>query len=289
MSRITEQPSKFRHLEKMSVEQITAGINNEDKTVPLAIETALPRLNQLIYAVVSKLKNGGRLFYVGAGSGGRLSVLDVIELPTTYGISKGIVNAVLAGGMEHLIEACEEMEDDINEGWEKLQQQNVSVKDIVVGVSASGTTPFVLSALENCRKHNIATGCIVSNPDSPISQQSDYPVEVITGTEFLTGSTRMKCGTAQKMIFDIISTTTMIQMGRVEDNRMVNMKLLNKKMVDRSVKMLMERSGMENYEAAKEILLKYGSVRAALDHIDQNGEEKSEGKNEEKKKVTSAA
>lgn len=267
MIRITEQSSTHRHLEKMSVEEITQRINAEDKTVPNAIEKALPQLNKLIKVSVEQIKNEGRLFYIGAGSGGRLSVLDVIELPTTYGIRKGLVNVVLAGGVDHLIEALEEKEDDIHAGWEMLQQYQLTTKDIVIGISASGSTPFVLAALKKCRENKIVTGCIVSNPDSPIAGQADFPVEVITGPEFITGSTRMKCGTAQKMIFDMISTTVMIQLGRVEDNHMVNMKLLNDKMVDRSVRMVLSKSTLADFDKAKEILLEKGSVRAALDHI----------------------
>lgn len=263
--KITEEPSAYRHLEKMSVEEITAHINNEDKTVAYAIEKALPQLNRLIKAIVDQLREGGRLFYLGAGSGGRLSVLDAIELPTTYGVSKDMVNVILAGGMEHLIEAREDMEDDIHDGWNRLLEKNISPKDIVVGISASGTTPFVLEALKTCKNNNIITGCIVSNLDSPIAVQSLFPVEVITGPEFLTGSTRMKCGTAQKMIFDIISTTTMIQLGRVEDNRMVNVMLVNEKIIDRAVKMLMLKAGLDDYEKAKNILLASGSVSRALD------------------------
>jgi len=253
----------------MPVEEITANINNEDKLVALAIEKALPSLNKLIGAIVGKLKNGGRMFYLGAGSGGRLSVLDAIELPTTYGIEKGIVNVILAGGIPRLAEAREEMEDNVMEGWEELLRQNVSEKDIVIGITASGTTPFVVGALTECRKRHIATGCIVSNPESPVAQQADYPVEVITGPEFITGSTRMKCGTAQKMIFDMISTTTMIQLGRVEDNKMVNVMLINDKITDRAVKILMEKSGIAGYDEAKTILLHHGSVRKALDHLQE--------------------
>lgn len=270
ISKITEQPSLHRHLEKMPVEEITALINQEDKTVPLAIDKALPQLNKLIGRVVDKLQNGGRLFYLGAGSGGRLSVLDAIELPTTYGIPKGIVNVILAGGVDRLIEAREEMEDDAEAGWRMLQQERISEKDIVIGISASGTTPFVLAALKTCRQHNITTGCIVSNPGSPIAQHSDLPAEVITGPEFVTGSTRMKCGTAQKMIFDMISTTTMIRLGQVEDNRMVNVMLVNAKITDRAVKMLMERAGLPDYEQAKQILLTHGSVKKALHHLDNH-------------------
>jgi N-acetylmuramic acid 6-phosphate etherase len=267
MTRITEQPSAHRHLEKKSIEEITAAINNEDKIVAAAIEKALPQLNQLIAAVVNKLKHDGRLFYLGAGSGGRLSVLDAIELPTTYGIPKGMVNVVLAGGVDRLADALEQMEDDESAGWLALQQANISANDFVTGITASGTTPFVLGALKECRKNNIATGCIVSNPDSPVAAVAQYPVEVITGPEFITGSTRMKCGTAQKMIFDIISTTTMIQLGRVEDNRMVNVLLVNDKLTDRGVKMLMEKGAINDYDKAKKILMQFGSVKAAYDHL----------------------
>lgn len=266
MTRITEQPSKYRHLEKMSTEELTSSLNNEDKTVAFAIEKALPQLNTLIDQIVARIENGGRLFYVGAGSGGRLSVLDEIELPTTFGVDPGVFNVMLAGGKEHLIEALEEKEDDVNAGWEMLQNNKVSQKDIVIGISASGTTPFVLSALKECRKNNILTACIVSNPDSPIAEQSDIPVEVITGPEFITGSTRMKCGTAQKMIFDMISTTSMIKLGRVYDNQMVNVKLINDKITDRAVKMLMHNSGIGDYDEARKLLLKHGSVKLAMDN-----------------------
>ncbi len=267
MLKVTEEPSRYRHLEKMTTEEITANINREDQLVALAVEKALPHLNALINAVVGKLQQGGRMFYLGAGSGGRLSVLDVIEMPTTYGVPKGLLNSVLAGGTDHLVEALEEMEDDTEEGWKQLQLQQISKNDIVIGISASGTTPFVLEGLRQCRQHGIATGCIVSNPGSPIAAQADFPVEVITGPEFVTGSTRMKCGTAQKMIFDIISTTTMIRLGRVEDNRMVNVALINNKIIDRAVKMLMIKADIQDYEAAKEILIAHGSVRKALDHL----------------------
>lgn len=270
MTTITEQPSAYRHLEKMPVEEITKNINKEDKTVALAIEKALPQLNALINTIVLKLETGGRLFYLGAGSGGRLSVLDAIELPTTYGVSKDMVHAILAGGAEHLIEALEEKEDDTAAGWEMLQSKNISDKDIVVGISASGTTPFVLSTLKQCIKSNITTGCIVSNPNSSIAEQANFPVEVITGPEFITGSTRMKCGTAQKMIFDMISTTTMIKLGRVEDNQMVNVKLINDKITDRAVKMLMNKARLSDYDAAKKLLLESGSVKNALLHFSQN-------------------
>ena len=270
MLKITEQSSPYRHLESRQIEEITEFINSEDATVSRAIQRALPPINTLIHAVVRHLKKGGRMFYVGAGSGGRLSVLDVIELPTTFGIEKGVVNSILAGGWEHLTEAPEEMEDNSDEGWERLQAENITDADIVIGISASGTTPFVLGALKECRYHGIATGCIVSNPGSPIAEQADFPVEVITGPEFITGSTRMKCGTAQKMIFDMISTTVMIQLNRVEDNQMVNVQLINDKIIDRAVKMLMGKANINDYDLAKSQLMKYGSVKKAADQLKQS-------------------
>ncbi|MBO9634625.1 MAG: N-acetylmuramic acid 6-phosphate etherase [Chitinophagaceae bacterium] len=267
MTRITEQPSLYNNLEQKSIEEITASINTEDKKVALAIEQAMPQLNSLIATIVAKLKLGGRMFYLGAGSGGRLSVLDVIELPTTYGVEEGVFNVVLAGGVRNLVDALEEKEDDKEEGWKELQKLQISGKDIVVGISASGTTPFVLAALKQCREQGIATGCIVSNRQSPIAAASDFPVEVITGPEFITGSTRMKCGTAQKMIFDIISTTVMIQLGRVEGNSMVNVKLINDKIIDRGVNMLMQKADIADYEEAKLILLQHGSVKKAMENL----------------------
>lgn len=267
MTRITEQASKYNHLEQKTVEELTTLINQEDKLVPLAIEKALPSIQNLIKAIVAKLKQGGRMFYVGAGSGGRLSVLDVIELPTTYGVEKNLFNAVLAGGVDQLALALEEKEDSEMEGWEALQEQGVSENDIVVGISASGTTPFVLGALRKCRENNITTGCLVSNENSPIAAQADYPVEVITGPEFITGSTRMKSGSVQKMVFDMISTTVMIQLGRVKDNKMVHVKLINNKITDRAVKILMELGGMEDYQQAKDLLISQGSVDKALSHL----------------------
>ena len=269
MNKITEQDSIHRHLEKKSIQELTQLINEEDKKVAIAIEAALPQLNALIGKVVGQLKKGGRLFYLGAGSGGRLSVLDAIELPTTYGISRGVVNVILAGGVDRLVEAPEEMEDEELAGWEALVENKVTPDDIVIGITASGTTPFVVGALQQCKLHAIPSGCIVSNPDSPVAALADYPVEVITGPEFITGSTRMKCGTAQKMIFDMISTTTMIQLGRVLDNKMVNVLLINNKITDRAVRILMECAKIDDYNEAKALLMKKGSVKEALDAMNK--------------------
>ena len=245
-------------------------INEEDGKVATAIAKSLPQIDRLIAEIVERIRGGGRLYYLGAGSGGRLSVLDVIELPTTYGIDKGIFNVVLAGGVERLAEAPEEMEDDPLAGWEELNQRGVSSRDIVIGVSASGTTPFVLGGLSRCRENGIPTGCIVSNPESPIAKQADFPVEIVTGPEFITGSTRMKCGSVQKMVFDMISTTVMVMLGRVRDNRMVNVMLINDKITDRAVKMLMEFAGMDDYDAARRILMEQGSVQRAIEHLSQS-------------------
>ena len=267
MERITEQPSKYRHLEKMSVDELIGSINKEDQIVALAIEKELPQIGRLITAIEGQLKTGGRMFYLGAGSGGRLSVLDKIELPNTYGIEKGVINVILAGGEENLVLALEEMEDDEEDAWHQMQKFAVSDKDFVFGISASGTTPFVLAGLKKCRELGIPCGCIVNNPDTPIAAHSDYPVEIVMGPEFVSGSTRMKCGTAQKMLFDMISTTVLIRMGRVEDNRMVNVRLINNKVVDRSVKMLMEKMRLTNYDEARDLILKFGNVKKAMNYL----------------------
>jgi N-acetylmuramic acid 6-phosphate etherase len=251
MEKITEQPSLYNDLEKKSVEELTSGLITEYKKIAPAVEAAKPQLDRLLTAIVEKVKAGGRMIYLGAGTGGRLSVLDVLELPTTFGMEDDTICAVLAGGIDKLIFALEEKEDDEEESWEMLTEKKANPKDIVVGISASGTTPFVLYGLQQCKAHGIITGCIVNNPGSPIAAASDYPVEVITGPEFVTGSTRMKAGTSQKMVFDMISTTVMIQLGRVLDNRMVNVKLINRKITDRAVRILMDKSGIKDYEQAR--------------------------------------
>ena len=262
--RITEQPSHYDNLERMSLEQLTADINNENMTVPAAIGKALPAINRLIEAVEHKLKNGGRLFYVGCGTGGRLATLDTIEVQNTYGTDGTQIQAVFPGGIGCLTQTRESREDDTENSWQQLLDKHVSNDDIVVGVSASGTTPFVLAALRHCRAEGITTGCIVNNPNSPIAAEADYQVEVITGPEFVTGSTRMKAGTSQKLIFDMISTTVQIRLGRVEGNKMVNAKLINNKLIDRAVRIFMERNPQyTDYKEAKALILKAGSVKKA--------------------------
>lgn len=263
--KITEQPSQYRHLEQMSVEELLLHINNEDKSVPLAVEKAITQIEKLITAISIKMLAGGRLFYIGAGTSGRLGILDASECPPTYGIPYGIVVGIIAGGEKAIQEAVEFAEDSTEQGWLDLKKFDVNPKDVVVGLAASGTTPYVIGALDECRKMGIVTGSISCNPNSPVSAAADFPVEVVVGPEFVTGSTRMKSGTAQKLVLNMISTTAMIQLGRVDDNKMVNMQLSNEKLVDRGVKMIMEKLSINNYDQAKELLLKNGSVKKAVD------------------------
>ncbi len=267
--KITEQPSRYHHLEKMTIGEILINTNIEDKTVPIAIEKAIPAIEKLIEVISDKMLMGGRLFYIGAGTSGRLGILDASECPPTYGVPYGLVIGIIAGGEKAITNAVEYAEDDKQQGWKDLVNYNVSEKDVVVGIAASGTTPYVIGALEECRKRKIVTGSISCNPQSPVSAAADFPIEVIVGPEFVTGSTRMKSGTAQKLVLNMISTTVMIQLGRVEDNKMVNMQLTNEKLVDRGTKMLMERINETDYTTAKDLLLKYGSVKKAADSFNK--------------------
>lgn len=262
----TEKSSNYRHLEQMSVQEILTHINAEDKSVPEAVEKSLPQIEKLTSIIADKMLAGGRLFYVGAGTSGRLGILDASECPPTYGVPYGMVIGVIAGGDVAIQKAVENAEDSKEQGWADIEKHHVSDKDVVVGLAASGTTPYVIGALEQCQQRGIITGCIVCNPGSPIAAVSDFPIEVIVGPEFVTGSTRMKSGTAQKLVLNMISTTVMIQLGRVEDNKMVNMQLSNEKLVDRGVKMVMEKLQLNEYEKAKELLLKYGSVKKAVEN-----------------------
>ena len=261
--KITEKNSLYHHLEKMSVAGLLVNINKEDKTVADAVAMAIPRIEKLVEALSDKMLMGGRLFYIGAGTSGRLAVVDASECPPTYGVPYGLVIAVIAGGDKAITMAVENAEDDNEQGWKDLESFNITDKDVVIGIAASGTTPYVIGALEECRKRGIITGSISCNPDSPVSEAADFPIEVVVGPEFVTGSTRMKSGTAQKLILNMISTSAMIQLGRVEDNKMVNMQLTNEKLVDRGVKMLMDRLSLDDYEKTKELLLQYGSVKKA--------------------------
>lgn len=261
--KITEKTSSYRHLEKMSIAELLVNINKEDQTVPDAVAKAIPQIEKLVEAVSDKMLMGGRLFYIGAGTSGRLAVVDASECPPTYGVPYGLVIAVIAGGDKAITTAVEFAEDDKEQGWKDLEAFNISDKDVVIGIAASGTTPYVIGALEECRKRGIVTGSISCNPDSPVSESADFPIEVVVGPEFVTGSTRMKSGTAQKLVLNMISTSAMIQLGRVEDNKMVNMQLTNEKLVDRGVKMLMDRLSLNDYEKTKQLLLQYGSVKKA--------------------------
>src|SRR5258705_2688642 len=261
--KITEQPSNYRHLEKMPIGEVLTNINKEDQVVPASVAKAIPQIEKLVEVISDKMLMGGRLFYIGAGTSGRLGIVDASECPPTYGVPKGLVIGIIAGGEKAITSAVEFAEDDKEQGWRDLEAWNVSDKDVVIGIAASGTTPYVIGALEECQKSGIVTGSISCNPDSPVSAAADFPIEVIVGPEFVTGSTRMKSGTAQKLVLNMISTSCMIQLGRVEDNKMVNMQLTNDKLVDRGVKMLMERSAIKDYDEARKLLLKYGSVKKA--------------------------
>lgn len=260
----TEQPSSYRHLETMPLHDLLAGMNQEDQQVPLAVQAALPQIEKLALAVVEAMARGGRLFYIGAGTSGRLGVLDASEIPPTFGVSKNYVIGIIAGGNIALTDAVENAEDDEEQGWKDLESHKISKNDILIGLATSGTTPYVIGAMEQCRALGIVTGCITCNKHAPISQVADFPVEVIVGPEFLTGSTRLKSGTAQKMVLNMISTIAMIRMGRVLDNKMVNMQLTNQKLIERGTRMLIEKTGLET-EKAKHLLLQYGSVAAAME------------------------
>ncbi|WP_299122299.1 N-acetylmuramic acid 6-phosphate etherase [uncultured Winogradskyella sp.] len=264
-TKTTEQDSNYNNLEEMSISDIITNINNEDKTVPFAVEKALPQIEKLIKEVVQKLKQGGRLFYIGAGTSGRLGVLDASECPPTFGVSHDLVIGLIAGGDKAIRKAVEFAEDSKSQGWKDLQKHNISNKDFVIGIAASGTTPYVISALETCNKNNIKTGCITCNQNSPLSKVSQYPIEIVVGPEFVTGSSRMKAGTSQKLVLNMVTTTTMIQLGKVEGNKMVDMQLSNNKLVDRGQQMLMKRLNI-NREEAEILLNKYQSVRDAINH-----------------------
>ncbi|QVY65660.1 N-acetylmuramic acid 6-phosphate etherase [Polaribacter sp. Q13] len=259
----TEQDSKYNHLEKMSVTELLSNINNEDKTVPLAVEKALSQIEALTVQIVNKLQNGGRLFYLGAGTSGRLGVVDASECPPTFGVSPQLVVGIIAGGDIAIRNAVEFAEDSTNQGWLDLQAHNITNKDAVVGIAASGTTPYVISALEECNKNNIITGCIACNKNSPLGQVAQFPIEVIVGPEFVTGSSRMKAGTAQKLVLNMLSTVTMIQLGKIKGNKMVDMQLSNNKLVERGQIMLAKELNIDQKKAS-ELLIKFGNVRNAI-------------------------
>ncbi len=247
----------------MSAEELLTNINKEDQTVPLAIEKAIPSITKLVESVVPKMRDGGRLFYIGAGTSGRLGVLDASECPPTYGVPADWVIGIMAGGDYALRHSVENAEDSVTQAWADLSEHFITSQDTVVGIAASGTTPYVIHGLKACREAGITTACITCNPDSPLAAQADHPIEVVVGPEFVTGSTRMKSGTAQKLILNMISTSVMIQLGRVVDNKMVDMQLSNDKLLDRGTKMVMKELEV-SYEQAQSLLLAHGSVRKAI-------------------------
>jgi N-acetylmuramic acid 6-phosphate etherase len=264
-TKTTEQSSKYEHLEQMSVADLLSNINNEDKTVPLAVEKALPQIEALVSKVVEKMKLGGRLFYIGAGTSGRLGIVDASECPPTFGVPFDLVNGIIAGGDKAIRRAVENAEDNTTQAWIDLQEQNISTNDVVIGIAASGTTPYVIEGLKKCNENNIVTGCITCNEGSPLALTAEFPIVVVVGPEFVTGSSRMKAGTAQKLVLNMISTATMIQLGKVKGNKMVDMQLSNDKLVDRGVKMIMGEIPV-NYETASKLLKEFGSVRKAVEN-----------------------
>ena len=269
--KITEQSSLHDNLDKKSVHELLSEMNEEDLKVPLAVSKALPQIEELVEKIVERMKRGGRIFYLGAGTSGRLGVLDASEIPPTFGMPPHLVVGLIAGGDIALRNPVENAEDDLNRGWEELLEHNVNQTDTVIGIAASGTTPYVIGALRNARANGILTASVSCNPDSPIAQEAEIKIEAIVGPEFVTGSTRLKSGTAQKLVLNLITTVTMIKLGRVKGNKMVNMQLSNAKLVDRGARMIVEELGL-SYEAAKTILLIHGSVKKAVDMFRlQNG------------------
>lgn len=262
-TKTTEEDSYYNHLEKMPVKELLLNINDEDKKVALVVEQAIPEIEILVESIVEKLKNGGRLFYIGAGTSGRLGILDASECPPTFGVSHELVIGLIAGGDSAIRKAVEFAEDSTTQAWEDLLRYNISEKDVVVGIAASGTTPYVLGGIKSCNEHNILTGCITCNHNSPLSRIAKYPIEVIVGPEFVTGSSRMKAGTAQKMVLNMITTTTMVRLGHIKGNKMVDMQLSNNKLVDRGIKMLMKELNVSEKEA-QQLLNKYQNVRSAI-------------------------
>jgi N-acetylmuramic acid 6-phosphate etherase len=259
----TERVSNYDHLEKMNTLELLRNINKEDQTIAANVNKQIPNIEKLVDVIVPKVRDGGRLFYIGAGTSGRLGVLDASECPPTFGVSPGIVIGLIAGGDTALRNAVENAEDDTVQAWKDLEEYNISDEDVLIGIAASGTTPYVIGGIKECRSRGIITGCITCSSGSPLAEASEYPIEVVTGPEFVTGSTRMKAGTAQKMVLNMISTSVMIKLGRVKGNKMVDMQLSNEKLVGRGTRMIMEELGLEEEEAGK-LLLKYGSVRNVL-------------------------
>lgn len=262
--KITESESLYDNLDQMSVRELLEGINNEDRKVAIAVGREIPKIEKLVTRIVERMRRGGRLFYIGAGTSGRLGVLDASEIPPTYGMPNTLVIGLIAGGDRALRNPVESAEDDLDKAWEELQQYHINTNDTLVGIAASGTTPYVIGALRKARFEGILTASISCNPDSPMAAEAEIAIEPVVGPEFVTGSTRMKSGTAQKMVLNMITTSTMIKLGRVKGNRMVNMQLTNQKLVDRGTRMIMEELRLD-YEQSKNLLLLHGSVREAID------------------------
>ena len=262
--KITEQPSLYDGLDKKSVKEILEDINTEDHKVADAVQKAIPQIEKLVTLIIPRVKKGGRIFYMGAGTSGRLGVLDASEIPPTFGMPPTVVIGLIAGGDTALRNPVENAEDDMSRGWEELLQHHIKSEDTVIGIAASGTTPYVIGAMRTAREHGILTGCITSNPNSPMAAEADVPIEVIVGPEYVTGSSRMKSGTAQNMILNMISTTIMIELGRVKGNKMVNMQLSNQKLIDRGTRMIIEELHLD-YEKAEALLLLHGSVKSAIE------------------------
>ena len=262
--KITESESLYDNLDQMSVRELLEGINNEDRKVAIVVGREIPKIEKLVTRIVERMRRGGRLFYIGAGTSGRLGVLDASEIPPTYGMPNTLVIGLIAGGDRALRNPVESAEDDLDKAWEELQQYHINTNDTLVGIAASGTTPYVIGALRKARSEGILTASISCNPDSPMAAEAEIAIEPVVGPEFVTGSTRMKSGTAQKMVLNMITTSTMIKLGRVKGNRMVNMQLTNQKLVDRGTRMIMEELRLD-YEQSKNLLLLHGSVREAID------------------------
>jgi N-acetylmuramic acid 6-phosphate etherase len=261
----TESPSKYEHLEQKSIRELLEGINNEDKTVPFAVEKAIPAIEKLVSEIVPRMRMGGRLFYIGAGTSGRLGIVDASECPPTFGVPHDWVIGLIAGGDSAIRKAVEFAEDDKEQAWKDLEAYNINELDVLVGIAASGRTPYVVGGLQKAQEKGIFTGSITCNPDSEVAKYANVAIEVIVGAEFVTGSTRMKAGTAQKLVLNMISTATMIQLGRVKGNKMIDMQLANQKLIERGVKMIVQELGVSE-EKAKFLLEKYGSVRKAIEN-----------------------
>jgi len=265
VERLTEKESLYNDLELKSTREILEDINREDQKVPLAVADQINAIEKLVNEISDRMVKGGRLFYIGAGTSGRLGIVDASECPPTFGVPHGMVIGLMAGGDSAMRKAVEFAEDDTEQGWRDLLNHEIGTQDSLVGIAASGTTPYVIGAIKRAREEGILTGCITCNPGSPLSLETEYPVEINVGPEYITGSTRMKSGTAQKLVLNMISTSIMIKLGRVKGNRMVDMQLSNNKLVDRGTKMVMEHLGVD-YNRANELLLKYGSVRNAIEN-----------------------